>query len=91
MQIVINIPDEVYNLCATDKYFVYNESEIIRKAIKNGVLLPKGHGRLIDADTLDKDFSKCACGDDCNFLICPVYNQKVIIEADKTENEGHDE
>ena len=27
------------------------------KAIRNGIVLPKGHGRLIDADAITKDFN----------------------------------
>ena len=54
MQIVIDIPEEVkhkvYNyglsLCPNDK------DQLIR-AIVNGTPLPKGHGRLIDADEID--------------------------------------
>lgn len=50
MKLVIDIPEEDYqNLKAKDKfdnmYLNYYE-----KLIVNGTLLPKGHGRLIDAD-----------------------------------------
>lgn len=55
MQIVIDIPDEIYNLCATDDYFIYHETDIIRQAIKNGTQLPKGHGKLIDANKFLKN------------------------------------
>lgn len=66
MQIVINIQDDVYK-----RALVYKEvqlasnrandlSELI-KAVGNGTPLPKGHGRLIDADEFArflKDVSK---------------------------------
>lgn len=55
MQIVIDIPEEDYqNLKAKDKFddmfLNYYEKLIVR-----GTPLPKGHGRLIDADII-KDF-----------------------------------
>ena len=51
MELIIKIPDEIYELIKTDK------SELIGlpKAVKNGTPLPKGHGRLIDADELPID------------------------------------
>lgn len=52
MQIVINIPEEIYFCIIRDGYFFDNETNIIRQAIKNGTPLPKGHGRLIDADAV---------------------------------------
>ena len=47
-QIVINIPDETYEFCNKYGY----DNDIISQAVKNGILLPKGHGRLIDVDKL---------------------------------------
>jgi hypothetical protein len=55
MQIVIDIPEEIYN-------YIHNEHISMRvcdghkvaRAIANGILLPKNHGRLIDADALEK-------------------------------------
>ena len=52
MRIVIDISDN-YNL---DK--IKNGSiaaKTILNAVKNGIILPKGHGRLIDADEVTKD------------------------------------
>lgn len=55
MQIVIDIPEEVKQTFDNAKnedlygnYYDYNS--LIGKAIRNGTPLPKGHGRLIDAD-----------------------------------------
>ena len=55
MKIIIDIPDEIYKICKTNDFFVYNESTIIRKSIADGTPLPKGHGNLIDTNDL-KDF-----------------------------------
>lgn len=57
MQIVIDIPDELYeDIMAHNgenresaKSAYYFES-----LIKNGISLPKGHGRLVDADALEE-------------------------------------
>lgn len=88
MEIIIDIPDKLYQeaIKKVRADYPYYESFEIHKAIKNGIPLPKGHGSLIDFDALDKDFEKCTCAGDCGFLTCPVYSQKVIIEADKEDN-----
>ena len=55
MQIVIDIPEEVYdalNKKSWNSCFVYGELSILEQALYNGTPLPKGHGRLIDADKL---------------------------------------
>jgi hypothetical protein len=59
MQIVINIPEKIKQTFDNAKeedlygnYYDYNS--LIGKAIKNGIQLPEGHGRLIDADALEK-------------------------------------
>lgn len=44
MQIVIDIPDEKYDR------LMYQDIISLRVYIENGIVLPKGHGRLIDAD-----------------------------------------
>lgn len=53
MKVVIDIPYNQYaKICAgdfdTSVYFKLN----LRNAFRSGTLLPKGHGRLIDADEL---------------------------------------
>lgn len=55
MQIVIDIPEEYYE--AIMKIPVY-QSTADMLIIKNGTPLPKGHGRLIDADMLEKKVEK---------------------------------
>ena len=53
MQIVIDIPEDEYNIVKYGQYGNIN-IDIVRKAIAKGTPLPKGHGRLIDADALEK-------------------------------------
>lgn len=54
LELVIEIDEDTYN------HFVRNEYSRIdviamHAAITNSTLLPKGHGRLVDADALSKD------------------------------------
>ena len=56
MQIVIEIPEELYKAVMACKDIPStNEGTIdnvLTLAVENGTPLPKGHGRLIDADAL---------------------------------------
>ena len=52
MQIVIDIPDVEYQRLITQDGMSYTDGEIVVNAFYNGTPLPKGHGRLIDADAL---------------------------------------
>ena len=65
MQLVIDIPDEEY------RRIVYIDIFKLRGYIENGTQLPKGHGRLIDANNLPRDIG----WDD-------VENAPTIIEAE---------
>ena len=60
MKIVIEIPEEIYQTVKDETYCgsLYEE-------LKNGIPLPKGHGRLIDADELYGDFIDGTEGYDC--------------------------
>lgn len=72
MQIVIDIPEDAYN------YIKANGARIpyykLTDAIKKGTPLPKGHGRLIDADMLwdlyhDNDYDFYEALDDVQTII----------------------
>lgn len=104
MQIVIDIDDKTYK--AFTELIAINLGRSIYKsiiekcliAIQNGVVLPKGHGRLIDADKIEwygcdfEDGAMCRknsgnCGI-CIFAECDadqVRNLPTIIEADKAD------
>lgn len=73
MQIVIDIPEEMYQNVLNGTYCgtLYEE-------LKNSIPLPKGHGRLIDADDLE---SRMKIG------YCIVRDAPTIIEADKAGEE----
>lgn len=82
MQIVIDIDEELYNYMQTEEYNEHLDKRFdyqIRFSIKNGTLLPKRHGRLIDADAVLEE---------------PIGNTykdigiaETIIEADRKEQE----
>ena len=59
MQIVINIPESEYN-----RIMASNAVEYYELKIAQGTVLPKGHGRLIDADKYKAHiFSVFPCND----------------------------
>ena len=85
MQIVIKI-DEY------DKEWIHNAWDIpdeikskVVDAIENGTPLPKGHGRLIDADALYENTE--ICHSDIDGYACArwkdINDAPTIIEADK--------
>lgn len=51
MKLVIDIPEEIYPNVKKD--YLY-DTEVIVNAFKNGIPLPKGHGRLIDESKINK-------------------------------------
>lgn len=53
MQIVIDIPDRIYNI-VQNKTLNIIDSKIVEEAIRNGTPLPKGHGDLIDKGKFKK-------------------------------------
>ena len=89
MQIVIDIPEEAYNFIKRTGY----HTQSLYEAIKNGIPLPKGHGRLIDADKLQNNIShdeREAFTKHQVWLKASIYNldAPTIIEADRSESEG---
>ena len=53
MQIVIDIPEEAYKQIMEFGFLENTLGKICYNAIKNGTVLPKGHGRLIDVNSID--------------------------------------
>ncbi len=93
MKIVIDIPKEVYEDCRdyiVDKDQCYPYSDfMLREIIRNGTVLPKGHGRLLILD--EAEAKKCFTNFDFSSLnwISEVAISMVtlkILEADKEDN-----
>ena len=89
MQIVIDIPDEVYqDIQARDwKNTIWARDSLMRY-IHEGVVLPEHHGRLIDADELYGDFIDGTEGYDCQTwnrieIGDIIEDAHTVIEADK--------
>ena len=81
IELVIRISYEDYKKISNSNPS-YAEDFNLYYAIKNGILLPKGHGRLIDADALNRKDVNCA-NVPMNFIdIAPT-----IIEAKSEEEE----
>ena len=77
IELVIKIPKQVYNYITR-----LNSRNLAEEYIKNGTPLPKGHGRLIDADKfISEHFGEVAR---------LVDDAPTIIESD-TESEVRDE
>lgn len=89
IELVIKIEEEVKqtfdNAKDEDLYGnYYDRNSLIGKAIQNGTPLPKGHGRLIDADELKTAFP---CGEfvrtDC--VRATIDYADAIIEAESED------
>ena len=75
IELVIKIPEEVYKKA---KVTIDEMCDSVWLGIKNGTPLPKGHGRLIDADELPLNAI-----DDANYGSNYIRIASTIIEADK--------
>ena len=79
MQLVIDIPEDAYDFIKKTGY----HTQSLYNAIKKGIPLPKGHGRLKDIDKIIND------GRSKGF--CDWYDEmkyaETIIEADKVKSE----
>ena len=89
MQIVIDIPEEMYQKIKETSRFISGRRSgkrfdyILFNAVNTGTPLPKGHGRLIDADAYRNEML-----DSREFNFFNILDvQQTIIEADKAESE----
>lgn len=80
MQIVIEIPEQNYNdICNSETASNYSVLYAL-DGIRNGTPLPKGHGRLIDANAVDTRYSDPE-------VVETLDDAPTIIEADKESEE----
>lgn len=82
MELIIDIPEKIYKSSKIINVLYEDVIQIPLEVIANGIPLPKGHGRLIDADKLwdlyhdlDYDFYEA------------IHDITTIIEADKAVEE----
>jgi hypothetical protein len=77
MQLVINITKKVYDRYRKAGRIKMCDIDIFEKALNNCVVLPKEHGRLIDADVL-------VDGMEDDYEFCEAVNAtQTIIEAER--------
>lgn len=86
IELVIKIPEEVYYMIKKGYTMLGGRSSktissILFAAVVNGKLLPKGHGRLIDADNIA--FSQFFDAGDYVQARRGIHESQTIIEADK--------
>ena len=90
MQIVINIDDEDYDDITLTGENTINLGVLLdlREAVRNGTPLPKGHGRLVDADEIDNNIYDLTRSMDLNYgqISEGVDTAPTIIEADEVES-----
>ena len=87
MQIVIDIPEILYTKIQNGKA----DKRTLETVILHGTPLPKGHGRLIDADILDevKEMVTTDTGDyKYAVLMDNIRLIPTIIEAESEESNG---
>lgn len=87
IQLVIEIPEQVYNNAKND---MLCGSILLVDSIKNGVVLPKGHGRLIDGDSLKKCFhyGEANTNNENDMIMAVrriIESAPTVIEADEEE------
>jgi hypothetical protein len=81
IELVVKMPENTYRriqALVRSGYFEHDICGNSMRRIANGIPLPKGHGRLIDGDELERHMK-------IGYKI--VRDAKTIIEADKTESE----
>lgn len=86
MKIVIDIPESVYGEILV-KDIPLGHCDIVFKAIENGTPLRKGHGDLIDRDTLNLDYEVSMADDwtTAHEIANCVKYAPTVIPADKGE------
>ena len=89
MQIVIEISDTLKNIADNEDVKTFSHiiwQALLMDAIKNGEPLPKGHGRLIDADELKQVYENTEDSQICKWstygVISEIDDAPTVIEAD---------
>ena len=86
MKVVIDIPEHIYDhavWCSEDS----DDEWFVMRAIAKCTILPEGHGRLIDAEKLKKDYPHDTDWDypvnTNRYVVESIDNAPTIIEAYK--------
>ena len=94
MKLIIDIDEVFYEALRETDVIIRGQRSgktlmsVICNAVANGKPLPKGHGRLIDADAFERRCMFDSDIEDMQDVIYALRDYKSIIEADKAESEG---
>ena len=86
MQIVIEISDTLKGIADDEDTKTFSHivwQAVLMDAIKNGTPLPKGHGRLIDADVLEEKLHRYTEAP-YQYAMAVFNESPTIIEAEKS-------
>ena len=87
IELVIKIPKESYKATCAGCMLPPDVKSVVQ-GIKNGILLPKGHGKIGDLDALREEVSSWGINDyEPSDFIDVIDQADAIIDADKTESE----
>ena len=87
-KIVIDIPNDTYYRCKNERVGLLPfDIPGVCYAIKNGTVLPKGHGRLIDASNLMTVTDYDGENEKTYITYDEIENAPTILEADKEGQE----
>lgn len=98
MKIVIDVDEHEYTEIKEDAEMFRNRGIVVPylyKAIESGIVLPKGHGRLVDAEKIAREVNRAWTlwekkGEDCylfaDVLTPLLVSQPTVIEADKDDD-----
>ena len=93
IEVVIRIPKDLYEgiECRNGELETEYVCDELMKAVDNGTVLPKGHGRLIDADSM-KRIDAIQRGDFNNIesIRAWIDIMPTVIEADKEAEDESD-
>lgn len=101
IELVIKIPETLKKIADEEDYKTFSHpvwQAILMERIQNGSPLPKGHGKLIDVDTLefrnvtvsygyDWECGESTYAEEEIVRADDIWNAPTIIEADKEDKE----
>ena len=81
MKLIIDIPESLYRYIKP-RYWDWSPryDDVLCAAVQKGTVLPKGHGRLIDADVVNEKMGNL---DGFGFIGRCVDEIPTVLEADK--------
>ena len=88
VEVVVKIPKDSFDFWQKVKQTKEVRIGYWETAISNGILLPKNHGRLIDADAFERRCMFDSDIEDMQDVIYALRDYKTIIEADKEVENG---